>query len=316
MNNEPAEIDVIIPVFNEERNISALFGRLRRVMDTLAVSCRFIFVNDGSRDSSSDVIRQLSLLHPEVKYIELSRNFGQQVAITAGLNFSTARRIVVIDADLQDPPELIAEMYSRMNEGWNVVYAKRRSRKGDGLFKKWTARLFYRLLAGMTAIEIPVDTGDFRIMDRKVVSALNQMPERHKFIRGMISWVGFRQTFIEYDRDERNAGATRFTLRRMIRLAIDGITGFSNIPLKLATFAGFLISGVSFVLILWALYARYISENYVQGWTSIMISILFIGGIQLICLGVIGEYLIRMDANIRQRPLYIISETNLRDPRE
>jgi polyisoprenyl-phosphate glycosyltransferase len=313
MKPGPVDVDVIIPVFNEEGNIAALFERLAGVMRNLGGSYRLTFVNDGSRDSSIDIIRRLAVAHPEVKFIDLSRNFGHQIAVTAGLNFSTARRVVIIDADLQDPPELIFNLNVKMNEGFDVVYAKRKSRKGESLFKKWTARLFYRLLVRLTSINIPVDTGDFRMMDRKVVDALNRMPERHKFIRGMVSWVGFRQTFVEYDRAERHAGATGYTFRKMLRFALDGITGFSNLPLKLATIAGFAISGVSFLLILYTLYARYFSENYVQGWASIMISILFIGGIQLICLGLIGEYLIRMDANLRQRPLYIINETNLHD---
>lgn len=245
-----------------------------------------------------------------MRFIDLSRNFGHQVAVTAGLNFSRADRVVIIDADLQDPPELIADLSQRMNEGWDVVYARRRSRQGESFFKRWTARTFYRMLKRLTSIDIPVDTGDFRMMSRKVVNALNSMPEHHKFIRGMVSWVGFRQTFIEYDRAQRFSGSTGYTFRKMLQFALDGITAFSNFPLKLATISGFTFSAVSFALIIYALYARYFTDTYVPGWASIMISILFIGGIQLICLGLIGEYLIRMDANIRQRPLYIINETN------
>jgi dolichol-phosphate mannosyltransferase len=303
-------LSIILPVYNEEKNIPVLYDRLKKVMTTMAVAHEFIFINDGSRDETLARVQELAQVDPAVKFINFSRNFGHQVAVTAGLHFCSGERIVIIDADLQDPPELIEQMDKKMNEGWNVVYAKRRARKGESFFKKFTAKLFYRLLARLTSIEIPVDTGDFRMMDQKVVRALNQMPEHHKFIRGMVSWIGFRQTFVEYDRDQRYAGKTGYTFRKMFRFALDGITGFSNLPLKLATYVGFLFSGVSFLLILYTLYAKFVSEHYVQGWASIMISILFIGGIQLICLGLIGEYLIRMDANIRQRPLYIISDTN------
>lgn len=305
------DLSIILPVFNEEKNIERLYGRLKEVMGSMQATHELIFINDGSRDSTLAKVKALTASDGSVKFIDFSRNFGHQVAVTAGLNFCTGHRIVIIDADLQDPPELIADMNARMNEGFNVVYAKRKARKGESFFKKLTAKLFYRILAGVTSIDIPVDTGDFRMMDRKVVDALNQMPEHHKFIRGMVSWIGFRQTFVEYDRDQRYAGKTGYTFRKMFRFALDGITGFSNLPLKVATYAGFLFSGVSFLLILYALYSKYIADNYVQGWASIMVSILFIGGIQLICLGLIGEYLIRMDANIRQRPLYIINETNV-----
>jgi polyisoprenyl-phosphate glycosyltransferase len=305
------DLSVIIPVYNEELNVPLLYERLVEVVKKLNMTYEFVFVNDGSRDYTLEKLRSLAALDSHVKYIDLSRNFGHQIAVTAGLNFSNGKRVVIIDADLQDPPELIAEMYKKMNEGWNVVYARRRRRKGESFFKLITARVFYRLLKSITSVDIPVDTGDFRIMDRKVVEVLNRMPEQHKFIRGMVSWVGFKQTYIEYDRDQRHSGKTGYTFSKMLRFAIDGITGFSNIPLKMATWLGFGISFVSFLLIIYALYARFISGNYVQGWASIMISISFIGGIQLICLGLIGEYIIRMDANLRQRPLYIINDTNV-----
>jgi polyisoprenyl-phosphate glycosyltransferase len=305
------KLSVILPVFNEEKNIPLLYDRLKNVMTTMQADYEFIFINDGSSDNTLQHVKSLSEKDRAVKYIDFSRNFGHQVAVTAGLHFAAGQRTVIIDADLQDPPELIAEMNAKMNDGWNVVYAKRKERKGESFFKKITAMLFYRLLSKLTSIEIPVDTGDFRMIDRRVVDALNQMPEHHKFIRGMVSWIGFKQTYVEYDRDQRYAGKTGYTFRKMFRFALDGITGFSNLPLKLATYAGFFFSAVSFLMILYTLYAKFISEDYVQGWASIMISILFIGGIQLICLGLIGEYLIRMDANIRQRPLYIIHDTNI-----
>lgn len=304
------DLVVIIPVFNEELNVRPLYERLKKVVSGIGITYEFIFVNDGSRDKTLELVTALANEDPNVKYIDFSRNFGHQVAVTAGLNFSNGRYVVIIDADLQDPPELIVEMYAKMQEGWNVVYARRRERRGESFLKKFTARIFYRILARLTSIEIPVDTGDFRMIDHRVVAALNRMPEHHKFIRGMVSWVGFRQTYVEYDRAERHGGKTGYTYGKMLRFALDGITGFSGLPLKIATYVGFLFSGVSFVLILFALYSKYTSQNYVQGWASIMVSILFIGGVQLICLGLIGEYLIRMDANLRQRPLYIIKNTN------
>jgi glycosyltransferase involved in cell wall biosynthesis len=202
-------------------------------------------------------------------------------------------------------------LYQKWKEGFEVVYAKRRSRQGEGFLKKYTAKIFYRLLKKITSINIPVDTGDFRIIDRKVVDVLKQMPEQQKFLRGQVSWIGFRQTFVEYDRDSRHSGTTGYTYRKMIRFALDGVTSFSNLPLKFATITGFFVSGIAFLLILYALYSRFISKNYVPGWTSLMLAVLFIGGMQLICIGIIGEYISRISENVRKRPLYIVNETNL-----
>jgi dolichol-phosphate mannosyltransferase len=302
---------VIIPVYNEQHNVQPLYSRLVSVFDRLKATAELIFVNDGSRDNTLSEVKALAAADSRVKYIDFSRNFGHQVAVTAGLHFCTGERVVIIDADLQDPPELIGEMAEMMDTGWNVVYAKRKERKGENFFRMFLTKIFYRFLARVTSVSIPVDTGDFRMMDRKVVEALNRMPEHHKYIRGMVSWVGFKQTPILYDRDERLSGRTGYTFRKLLRLAFDGITGFSNLPLKLASYFGFVVSGLSFLLIVYTLYSKYVLHQAMPGWASIMVSILFIGGIQLICLGLIGEYLIRMDANIRQRPLYIINETNL-----
>jgi polyisoprenyl-phosphate glycosyltransferase len=304
-------LSVIIPVYNEEKNVNLLYDRLHSVVLSLGENYEFIFINDGSKDKTLLHVKELASRDSSVKFIDFSRNFGHQVAVTAGLNLCQGKRVVIIDADLQDPPELILDMNRKMDEGYNVVFAKRAKREGESFFKLITAKIFYRLMASVTTIDIPLDTGDFRMMDRKVVDTLNQMPEHHKFIRGMVSWIGFNQTYVEYDRDKRYAGETGYTFRKMLRFAVDGITAFSNVPLKLAMYAGFVFSGISFLLILYTLYSKFFSTTYVQGWASIMISILFIGGVQLICLGLIGEYLIRMDANIRQRPLYIINETNI-----
>ena len=306
------DLSVIIPIYNEEGNIRPLIERLRGVIGTMGLNTvEYIFVNDGSRDRSMEIITELSKNNSEIRFINLSRNFGHQIAVTAGLENSSGDAIVIIDADLQDPPELIPALYQKLKSGFEVVYAKRKSRQGESFMKKFTAKIFYRILSKMTSISIPVDTGDFRIVDRKIVEVLKKMPEQQKFLRGQISWIGFNQTYVEYDRDERNAGKTGYTYKKMIRLALDGITSFSNFPLKIVTIAGFVVSGISFVMILYALYSRFISMDYQPGWASLMLAVLFIGGIQLIGIGIIGEYISRMSANIRNRPLYVVKESNI-----
>ena len=305
------QLSIVIPIYNEEANIPALYQRLRTVVEQMGVSYELIFVNDGSRDRSLELLRTLAAQHPRVRYIDFSRNFGHQIAVTAGLDLSRGAAVAIIDADLQDPPELLPALYQKLGEGYEVVYAKRRTRQGESKAKKLTAKLFYRLLTRITSISIPVDTGDFRIISRKVVEALKRMPEQNKFIRGQISWIGYRQTYLDYDRAERAGGATGYTYRKMLRLALDGITGFSDVPLKVATVSGFLVSGVAFVVVIYTLYARFVTHDYQPGWASLMVSILFLGGVQLITVGIIGEYLSRLGANVRQRPLYIISDTNI-----
>ncbi len=305
------DISVIIPIHNEEGNLPALHERLSAVMKGMQLTYELLFVNDGSQDRSFAMIRDLAKQDANVRYIDLSRNFGHQIAVSAGLDHCVGKAVVIIDADLQDPPELIADLYKRHKEGFEVVYARRRSRKGEGVLKKWTAKLFYRILRRLTNIEIPVDTGDFRIMDRKVVDVLKEMPEQNKFLRGQISWAGFRQTFVEYDRDERLSGKTSYTYAKMIRFALDGITAFSEAPLRFITIAGFFVSFVAFLLIIYAILSYFFSPGYQAGWASQMISFLFIGGIQLIGIGIIGEYLARIGANVRQRPLYVVAEDNI-----
>ena len=304
-------ISVVIPIYNEEANIATLHSRVRGVLESMAVSYELIFINDGSRDRSLNLLLELAAHDPQVGYIDLSRNFGHQIAVTAGLDVAKGNAVVIIDADLQDPPELISALYEKLQSGFEVVYAKRRSRQGESVAKKFTARLFYRLLASITHISIPVDTGDFRIISRKVVEGLKLMPEQNKFLRGQISWIGYRQTFVEYDRAERAGGETGYTYRKMIRLALDGITGFSDAPLKAATLGGFVVSGIAFLVMLYTLYSRFVSHDYQPGWASLMISILFLGGVQLIAVGIIGEYIARLSANVRQRPLYLVSNTNI-----
>jgi glycosyltransferase involved in cell wall biosynthesis len=305
------DISVVIPVYNEEANLLALYNRLLGVLAGISPAYELIFVNDGSSDQSLRLIKELAARQPRVKYIDFSRNFGHQIAVSAGLDLAVGEAVVIIDSDLQDPPEVIAGLYARWQQGYDVVYGRRRHRPGESVTKKLTATFFYRLLARITHIPIPVDSGDFRIIGRKVVEALKQMPEKQKFIRGQISWVGFKQTYLEYDRAERNGGQTGYTYVKMIRLALDAITSFSNLPLKMATLSGFLVSGIAFLLMLYTLYSRFITKDYVPGWSSLMLSVLFLGGVQLISIGIIGEYISRLSDNVRNRPLYIINETNI-----
>ena len=303
-------LSVVIPVYNEEENIVPLYNRLSKAVGQIDLdNAELIFVNDGSSDETLARVKNLSSNETTtVKYIDFSRNFGHQIAVTAGLDHCLGDMIVIIDADLQDPPELIPEMLSKASDGFDVVYAKRRNRKGESLLKKARAKWFYRLLAKITSVSIPVDTGDFRVISRRVVDILKDMPEREKFLRGQIAWVGFDQTYVEYDRDERLSGDTSYTWRKMLSLAIDGITSFSNFPLKVATISGFIMSFVSFLLMLYALYSRFILKVYEPGWTSLMLSVLFIGGIQLVSIGIIGEYVGRIAGNVRNRPTYIVKD--------
>jgi dolichol-phosphate mannosyltransferase len=306
-------LSIIIPVYNEEKNLPVIYDRLLKVVAGLGVSYEIIFVNDGSLDNSIELIKGLSKENSNVKYIDFSRNFGHQVAVTAGLDICKGEATVIIDADLQDPPELILNLYQKLQEGFNVVYARRRIRKGESFLKKLTAKVFYRLMDRITTIRIPLDTGDFRIIDRKIINTLKKMPEQQKYLRGQIAWAGFKQTFVEYDRDERLQGKTGYTYSKMLRFAFDGITSFSNFPLKFASFLGFTFSGISFILILFALYEKIILHNTVRGWTSLILVVLFLGGIQLLSIGIIGEYIGRISTNIRNRPLYVVNETNIEE---
>lgn len=310
------DYSVIIPIFNEEENIQLLYDRLQGVMNQLHASVEYIFINDGSRDKSISLIKGLSAQNENVKYIDFSRNFGHQIAVSAGLDRCIGDRVVIIDADLQDPPELILEMATKMNEGYEVVYAQRRTRKGESFFKKFTAAAFYKILRSITSIDIPLNTGDFRMMDKRIVEVLREMPEKNKFLRGQISWIGFRQTFVEFDRAERNAGETGYPLKKMMKLALDGITAFSDAPLKFVFTMGILVFILTFFLILYTLISWLFFESTVQGWSSLMICILFIGGVQMIGIGIIGEYISRIGNNVKERPLYIVRESNIEQKRE
>jgi dolichol-phosphate mannosyltransferase len=304
------QLSVVVPLFNEEDNVNALFNRIHHVLGEMKLTTELIFVNDGSKDKTLAHVFMIAREHPYVKYIDFSRNFGHQLAIFAGIERANGQYIVVMDGDGQDPPECIPELYEKALTGYEVVYAKRRKRKGENFMKKLTAKVFYRVLANITQIEIPVDTGDFRIIHRKIRDILVTMPEQHKYIRGQIAWIGFNQTSIEYDRDERMHGETKFTYKKMMRFALDGISSFSTWPLKVATITGFVVSGASFLLIMYSLYQKFFGYTE-RGWTSMQISILFLGGIQLIGIGILGEYLGRVSDNVKNRPHYIIRNTNL-----
>lgn len=310
--NGSVDISVVIPIFNEEQILPELHDRLLKTVSRITPHYELIFVNDGSKDNSLLVLQQLSELNENAYYINFSRNFGHQIAVTAGLDACNGNVVVIIDGDLQDPPELILELYTKYQEGYDVVYAKRISRKGESFFKKITAKAFYRTLNHITNIDIPLDTGDFRLINRKVVDYLRKMPEQNKFLRGQIAWLGFKQTQVTFNRDERKYGKTGYPLSKMFRFAMDGITSFSDKPLRLVTTLGMTISFVSFLIILYAVYSYFILHRTITGWTSLIISSMFIGGIQLLTTGIIGEYISRINKNVLDRPLYIIEDTNLR----
>jgi len=305
------ELSVIIPIYNEEESIPELYRRLTESAKKITNNYEFIFVNDGSRDRSLLKLIELSKSDPKVYFINFSRNFGHQISVTAGLDACAGDAVVIIDADLQDPPELIPELYAKHKEGFEVVYAKRAKRKGETFFKKMTAKLFYRLLVRITNINIPLDTGDFRLIDRKIVDYLKLMPEQNKFLRGQIAWLGFNQASVEYNRDERKFGTTGYPLSKMIRFALDGITAFSDKPLMFVTQIGVLVSSLSFIIIILALHGHFIAHRTITGWTSLIISSMFLGGIQLISIGIIGLYVSRINKNVINRPLYLIQNTNL-----
>ncbi len=308
------EISAIVPSYNEEKNVPLIYERLTKVLSQINPNYEIIFINDSSKDNTLSVIKTIAQEDSHVKYISFSRNFGHQIAVSAGIDLCKGNAVVIIDADLhQDPPELILEMYEKYKEGYKVVYARRKTREGETWFKKATAKIFYRILAAMTSIEIPVDVGDFRLIDKVVVKQLKNMPEKSKYLRGQISWIGYKQTFVEYHRDARIYGKTNYPLKKMIRLALDGITAFSDKPLKMASAIGIISAIIALLAIIYALLSHFIFDSSVSGWTSLIISVLFIGGVQLITIGIIGEYIARINNDVRNRPLYIIEEQNIED---
>ncbi len=307
------ELSVVVPAFNEEANIEPLFRRLAAALDHVVAGFEVIFVDDGSRDGTWERIAGLAASEPAVRGVRFARNFGHQAALTAGLDAAQGEAAVIIDADLQDPPEVIPELIDRWREGYEVVYAQREARAGESWFKRATAAGFYRLMRAITNVEIPLDTGDFRLMGPRALAAFRALPERNRFIRGLVSWLGFPQVGVRYQRQPRAAGETHYPLRRMVRLALDGITSFSYMPLRLATWTGFTVSLLAFVYILVVIGLKVAGINW-PGYTSIMASILFLGGAQLVMIGILGEYLGRIFDEVKQRPLYLLRETTDGDP--
>lgn len=299
---------IIAPIYNEIQNLPELYERVRDVMDSTGETWELILVDDGSTDGSTERMRELAMKDRRVFPIIFARNFGHQIAVTAGLDHARGQAVTIIDSDLQDPPEVILDLISRWREGYDVVYAVRAEREGESWFKLFTASLFYRLIYRITDVRIPLDTGDFRLMDRKVVDVLNSMRERHRFLRGMSAWVGFRQVGVPYRRAARHAGETKYPFRKMLRLALNAITGFSYFPLQVATYMGFFSAGISILAIPIVIIERLSGMQAFLGQATTLIAVLFLGGVQLISIGILGEYIGRLYDESKGRPLYIVRE--------
>ncbi|HFK1762619.1 glycosyltransferase [Bacillus wiedmannii] len=302
-------ISVVVPMYFEEEVAQECYNRLKSVMLQNDINYEFVFVNDGSTDRTMEILSEIAANDYRTKIVNFARNFGHQVAVTAGIAAAKGDAIVIIDADLQDPPEVIPELIAKWEEGYEVVYAKRKQRKGETWFKLLTAKYFYKFLNYMSDIDIPKDTGDFRIIDRKVADVFNQMTERNRFIRGMMSWVGFRQTYVEYERDERFAGETKYPLKKMIKFASDGIIAFSTKPLRIVMTLGLLSVLISIIVLLYTITVKIIGSGTQTGWASIMVAITFFSGIQLLGLGIVGQYIARIYDESKNRPIYIVKET-------
>jgi len=303
-------ISIVAPVYNEEQVLRELYRRVAAVMDETGESWELVLVDDGSRDRSAQIIADLHEVDPRVNGISFSRNFGFQVAVTAGLDHAQGSAVILTDADLQDPPEVFPKMIAKWREGYDVVYGIRTSREGETWFKLMTAKLFYRFIYRITSVDIPLDTGDFRLIDRRVVNAIRRMPERNRFLRGMVPWVGFRQTGIEYERMSRFAGESKFnSVRQMLPFAVDAVTSFSYFPLRIATYLGFIMAGLSGLAILSVILLRLFGPQApLFGQATTLVTVLFLGGVQLISLGIIGEYLGRIYDEVKARPLYLVDK--------
>jgi len=308
-------ISIVIPIYNEEEVLPQLGDRLAEPLGKLALDCEVVFVDDGSKDRSIELLRDLATKEPRFRVASFSRNFGHQRAITAGMDLARGKAIVVMDADLQDPPEVIIEMVAKWREGYDVVYGRRRSRAGESWFKLFTAKIFYRLFAAMIPIEVPLDTGDFRLMSRRVVQTLRGLRETHRFVRGLVAWVGFKQVAVEYDRAARAAGETKYPLRKMLAFAFDGIASFSIMPLRMASYAGLLVGLFGVAVMLFAL-GSFIWGRTVQGWTTTIMIMSFLFSVQLLLTGIVGEYVGKIYEEVKRRPLYLVKEKiNFRRPR-
>ena len=305
--SENPELSVVIPAYNEESNVAAMYERVVAALADVVDGLEILYVDDGSADTTWDRVTELAATDPRVRGLRFARNFGHQAALTAGVDAARGEAVVIIDGDLQDPPEVIPEMVARWREGFEVVYGQREGREGETWFKLATAKLFYRILRGITNVEIPVDTGDFRLMGPRAVEAFRALPERNRFIRGLVSWIGFPQVAVRYTRRARQVGETKFPVRRMLRFALDGITSFSFFPLRIATWTGFAVSLFAFLYIVVVLVLKVVGVSWL-GYTSLMAAILFLGGVQLLMIGIIGEYLGRIFDEVKRRPLYLIGE--------
>ena len=301
-------ITIVAPNFNESGSVPEFYRRLSETMKTANDTWELVWVDDGSSDQSTEMIRELARQDPRVRPVIFARNFGHQIAVTAGLDYSRGQAVVIMDSDLQDPPEVVPEMIAKWREGYEVVYAQRTEREGESWFKLFTASVFYRLIYRITDVDIPLDTGDFRLLDRKVVNVINQMRERHRFLRGMSAWVGFRQIGVPYRRAARFAGETKYPLKKMVKFASDAITGFSYLPLQMATYLGFLSAGLSILAIPVVIALRLAGSQAFFGQATTLIAVLFLGGVQLISLGILGEYIGRLYDEAKGRPLYIVRE--------
>ncbi|HEY1691333.1 MAG TPA: glycosyltransferase family 2 protein [Polyangiaceae bacterium] len=302
-------LSLVLPIYNEEEVIPELDRRLQEFLAKLALPAEVVFVNDGSRDRSMELLRDAAGRDARYRVLSFARNFGHQTAITAGVDYARGEAVVVMDADLQDPPEIVLEMVAKWRQGFDVVYGRRRKREGESWFKLVTARVFYRVFAAMIPIEVPLDTGDFRLMSRRVVVALRSLRETHRFVRGMVSWVGFKQTEVLYDRPGRFAGDTKYPLRKMVRFALDGITSFSVLPLRFATYVGMLTIVASLGVVVWALVSKYALHHVVEGWTGLMIVVAVLASVQLLMIGILGEYVGRIYEEVKRRPLYVLGDT-------
>lgn len=301
-------LSLVLPVFNEEETLPELGRRLEAFLGDLGETAEVIFINDGSRDRSLEMLKALAAQHPNYRLLSFSRNFGHQLAITAGVDRAEGEAVVVMDADLQDPPEVVKEMLTKWREGYDVVYGVRRKREGETYFKRFTAMAFYRLLRAIVGVNVPLDAGDFRLMGRNVVLALRALRETHRFVRGMVAWVGFRQTEVLYDRPARFAGETKYPFRKMLRFALDGISSFSVVPLRVATWLGMLSGVIGVGASIWAVYEKLFGSGTVAGWTTIMIAVSLGSAAQLLMTGVLGEYVGRIYEEVKRRPLYLVAE--------
>ncbi len=308
-------LSLVIPIFNEEETIPELVRRLEAFLASVGEPWEVVFIDDGSKDRSLELLRAIAIREPRYKLVALARNFGHQLAITAGIDVADGDAVVVMDADLQDPPEVVTEMLRRFREGFDVVFAVRTRRHGESLFKRVTAALFYRTLNLMLGFEVPNDAGDFRLMSRKVVLTLRSLRERHRFVRGMVAWIGFRQTRVTYERAERFAGETKYPLSKMLRFAIDGITSFSTVPMRTATWLAVATGGLAVVIAGWAMLQNLRGEPVIPGWTTIMMLVALCASAQLLMMGIMGEYVGRIFDEVKRRPLYTVAERlNLEPP--